>query len=288
MKVKKRWIVIFLLPALLLFLFVYLASIANVFGTSFTGWRIGQDIKFIGFGNYTSLFVSDKFHQALLNNVIWIILQSTIHVAIGLTFALVTVQKKWYHRASQTIFMLPNILSSAALGMLFYNVFNPSYGPVNKIIQLFGNHNFNVNWYANSGTAFFAVTITWLPFAAVIAILATAEIAAISDDIFEAAIIDGASESQINWRIRLPLLKNAIGTGTILAATSMLQKMDILIMTSNGGPGNQTMNLPLLIYLTAMQDYNFGLANAYGVILILIGLASIGIINKIYRMNEPV
>lgn len=288
MVIKKRWIVIFLLPGILLFLFVYLASIANVFGTSFTYWRIGQSISFNGVGNYAALFASDKFHKALANNIVWILLQSTIHVVIGILFALITSRKKWYSRPCQIIFMLPNILSSAALGMLFYNVFNPMYGPVNKIVKLFGYPNFNVNWYANNGTAFFAVTLTWLPFAAVIAILAAAELAAISDDIFEAAVIDGASESQINWRIRLPLLKNAIGTGTILAATSMLQKMDILIMTSNGGPGNQTMNLPLLIYLTAMQDNNFGLANACGVILILIGLASIGIINRIYRMNEPV
>ncbi|AEF81350.1 carbohydrate ABC transporter permease [Leadbettera azotonutricia] len=288
MTIKKRWIVIFLFPGILLFSFVYLASIVNVFGTSFTTWRITQAISFNGVGNYFTLFVSDKFQKALGNSLIWIILQSTVHVAIGIVFALITSRKKWYSTFSKTVFMLPNILSSAALGMLFYNVFNPMYGPVNKIIQFFGNKNFNVNWYANADTAFFAVTMTWLPFAAIIAILAAAELAAISDDIFEAAVIDGASEFQINWRIKLPLLKNAIGTGTILAATSMLQKMDILIMTSNGGPGNQTMNLPLLIYLTAMQDNNFGLANACGVILILIGLASIGIINKIYRMNETV
>jgi raffinose/stachyose/melibiose transport system permease protein len=83
-------------------------------------------------------------------------------------------------------------------------------------------------------------------------------------------------------------MRNAIGTGTILAATSMLQKMDILIMTSNGGPGNQTMNLPLLIYHTMMNDNNYGLANACGVVLIGIGLISIGLINKIYRMNQTV
>lgn len=285
---KKRWIVIFLFPGAVLFLFVYLVSIVNVFGTSFTGWRIGQSIRFNGLGNYISLFGSAKFGKALSINLIWILLQSTIHVAIGIVFALVTVRKRWYSKVSQTIFMLPNILSSAALGMLFYNIFNPMYGPVNKIIQLFGNKDFNINWFANSRTAFFAVTMTWLPFAAVIAILAAAELAAISEDIFEAAIIDGAGEFQMNWYIKLPLLKNAIGTGTILAATSMLQKMDILIMTSNGGPGNETMNLPLLIYLTAMQDNNFGLANACGVILILIGLASIGIINRIYQMNEAI
>jgi raffinose/stachyose/melibiose transport system permease protein len=227
-----------------------------------------------------------RFRQALWNNIIWILLQSTIHVAIGVLFALIVSKDRWYNKVCSTIFMLPNILSSAALGMLFYSVFNPMYGPINKIIQFFGNKNFNVNWYANNQTAFFAVTMTWLPFAAVIAILAAAEMAAIPKDIFEAAIIDGAGEFQICWRIKLPLIKNAIGTGTILAATSMLQKMDILIMTSNGGPENATMNLPLLIYFTAMKDNNFGLANAGGVILILIGFASIAIINKIYRMNE--
>jgi raffinose/stachyose/melibiose transport system permease protein len=287
-KVKKRWIVIFLFPGTLLFLFVYLASIINVVGTSFANWRIGGSISFNGVGNYITLFTSAVFHKALVNNLIWILLQSTVHVAIGILFALVTARKKLYSDFCKTVFMLPNILSSAALGMLFYNVFNPSYGPVNKIIQLFGNKNFNVNWYAASGAAFFAVTVTWLPFAAMIAILAAAELAAISDDIFEAAVIDGATELQINLMIKLPLLKNAIGTGTILAATSMLQKMDILIMTSNGGPGIETMNLPLLIYNTALRDNNFGLANAAGVLLILIGLASIGIINRIYRMSEGV
>jgi raffinose/stachyose/melibiose transport system permease protein len=288
MKVKKRWIVIFLFPGTLLFLFVYLASIINVVGTSFTNWRIAGSISFNGVGNYIALFTSAIFHKALVNNLVWILLQSTIHVAIGILFALVTARKKFYSDFCKTVFMLPNILSSAALGMLFYNVFNPSYGPVNKIIQLLGNRNFNVNWYAASNTAFFAVTVTWLPFAAMIAILAAAELAAISDDIFEAAVIDGATELQINFMIKLPLLKNAIGTGTILAATSMLQKMDILIMTSNGGPGIETMNLPLLIYNTALRDNNFGLANAAGVLLILIGLASIGIINRIYRMGEGV
>jgi raffinose/stachyose/melibiose transport system permease protein len=288
MKAKKRFIVLFLAPGVLLFLLVYFVSIVNVFGTSFTNWRIGQNIQFAGLINYISMFGSQRFHKALQNNLIWIILQSTVHVAIGVVFALIMAQKKWYTKVSRTVFMLPNIISTAALGMLFFNIFNPMYGLVNKIIQLFGNKTFNINWYASPQTAFFAVTITWLPFAAIISILVTAELAAIPEEIFEAATIDGVTEFQMNWLIKLPMIKNAVGTGTILAATSMLQKMDILIMTSNGGPGNTTMNLPLLIYLTAMQDNNFGLANTYGVVLILIGLVSIGLINKIYRMNDPV
>jgi raffinose/stachyose/melibiose transport system permease protein len=280
-KVKRRWIVLFLLPALALFLFVYLASIVNVVGTSFADWRIGQALRFSGLRNYGALFQSPVFLKALGNNIIWIVIQATVHVAIGVLFALIISWKKnkWYAKLSQTFFMLPNMLSSAALGMLFYNLFNPMYGPINRIIKALGNPNFNVNWFANAGTAFFAVTMTWVPFAAIIAVLAAAELAAISEDVFEAALIDGANELQTNWYIKLPLLKNAIGTGTILAATSMLQKLDILIMTSNGGPGTTTMNLPLLIYNTAMRDNNFGMANACAVLLIIIGLISIGAIN---------
>ncbi|GHV93076.1 sugar ABC transporter permease [Spirochaetia bacterium] len=285
MTVKKHWIILFLLPGLLLFLFVYFVSIVNILGSSFTSWRVGQAAVFNGGANYVELFQSDRFAKALGNNVIWILIQSTVHVAIGVLFALVVSQGKWYSSFSKTVFMLPNMLSSAAIGMLFFNIFNPSYGPVNKIIKLLGNKDFNINWYASSDYAFFAVSLTWVPFAAMIMILCCAELAAIPADIFEAATIDGASELQTVLKIKLPLLKNAVGTGTILAATSMLQKMDILIMTSNGGPGNQTMNLPLLIYNTMMSENNFGLANTYGVVLILIGLLSIGLINKIYRMG---
>ncbi|MDR1470410.1 MAG: sugar ABC transporter permease [Spirochaetaceae bacterium] len=290
MKVKRRWLLLFLLPGLALFLFVYFASIVNVVGTSFTDWRIGQDMQFSGLRNYGSLFQSPVFLKSLGNNIIWILLQSTVHVAIGVLFCLIISWKKdtWYAKASQTLFMLPNMLSSAALGMLFYNIFNPMYGPVNRIIKALGGSNFNINWFANANTAFFAVTITWIPFAAIIAILGAAELSAIPSDIFEAAYIDGATELQTTLYIKLPLLKNAIGTGTILAATSMLQKLDILVMTSNGGPGIATMNLPLFIYNTAMRDNNFGLANACAVLLIIIGLISIGAINKIYRMNDAV
>ena len=286
MKIKKKWIVLFLLPSLLLFGFVYMASIAIVISTSFTNWRIGGDIDFTGLANYISLFKSDVFAQALKNNLVWIFLQSTIHVAIGVSFALAVSGKKWYNRFCQTSYMLPNIISNAALGMLFYNVFNPMYGPINKIIQSLGFENFNINWFADARTAFFAVTLTWLPFAAMVGILCLAELAAISNDIFEAAIIDGASPFQLTRYIKLPMLKNAIGTGAVLAASSMLQKMDILLMTTSGGPGNKTMNLPMLIYETALRDNNFGLANAQGVVLILVGLLSIAVVNRIFKMNE--
>lgn len=288
MKTKKKWIVLFLLPGLLWFAFVYLFSTVQVIITSFCEWRVGGEISFAGIDNFVQIFSDEGFRTALGNTLIWILLQSTIHVIFGVVFALIVSRGKRYSGFFRTVYMLPNIISSAALGMLFYNIFNPMYGPVNKIIQALGIKDFNVNWFADTKLSFFAVTLTWLPFAAIVSILVIAELAAIPESIPEAAIVDGASEFQLTWYVKLPMVRNAIGTGTILGATSMLQKLDILAMTSNGGPGNSTMNLPLMIYKTAFNNNNFGRANAQGVVLILVGLISIGLINKIYRMNDPV
>ena len=231
MRIKKRWIILFLLPCVLLFCFVYLWSIGEILVTSFCEWRIGGSISFVGIENYKQVFGSEEFQSALKNNIIWVLLQSTVHVLTGVIFALVVTRGKRYSKFFQTIYMLPNIISSAAVAMVFYNIFNPMYGPVNKIMQALGFKNFNVNWFADPKYAFPAVTLTWLPFAAMVSILVIAELKAIPSSILDAALVDGASEFQTIWHVKLPLVKSAIGTGTILAAASMLQKLDILLPT---------------------------------------------------------
>ena len=115
---KKRWIVIFLAPGLLLFVFVFLISIVQLGITSFTDWTIGTSPTFAGLKNYIYLFTEDEdFRKVIVNTIIWIVLQSTIHVCIGTTLALILRRKKWYTNLMRGVFMIPNIISSAALGM---------------------------------------------------------------------------------------------------------------------------------------------------------------------------
>ena len=106
------------------------------------------------------------------------------------------------------------------------------------------------------------------------------------DAMIEAAKVDGATEFQIDLKIVLPMMKNIIGTSTVLASTSMMQKLDIIMMTTNGGPGGRTMNMPMYLYQTALTDNNYGLANAQGVVLIVLGLCVVGLIRNIYRMDK--
>lgn len=286
MKIKKKFLVIFLLPATAVFFFVYAIPLIMLVLTSFSEWKVGTSPVFNGVANYMQLFFKDQqFLSSLTNTFVWILLQSTVHVAIGVLVALILCRRKFYWKFVRTVYMLPNIISSAAVGMMFVMLLNPSFGAVNGILSKMGFENLP-NWFMDPRTAFGTVTITWLPFAATVTILVMAEMTSIDEGIFEAARIDGATEFQLNWYIILPLMKNIIGTTTILAATSMLQKLDIIMMTTKGGPGDRTLNLPVYVYQTAFTANNFGLANSLGVIMIIVGLLVVKIINKIYSMEK--
>lgn len=283
---SRKWIVIFLAPGVLLFAFIFFLSIAVLFVTSFTNWSIGSAVSFAGLENYLYLFQRDKsFVASIRNTLIWIALQSTVHVMIGTVLALLLSKQKWYTNVVRAIYIIPNIISSAALGMLFLCIMNPQFGMVNRVITMLTGREAVHNWFMNPATAFFSVTMTWLPYAAIVTILVMAEMASIPADVLEAARVDGASEFQIDLHVKLPMMRNIIGTATVLSATSMLQKLDIIMMTTNGGPGVRTMNMPIYLYKTALTDNNYGLANAQGVILIGIGMVVVVCIRKLYRMD---
>jgi len=286
LKKNKIWTVIFILPAIALFVTVFFVSLAVLFGTSFTNWKIGSGIQFIGFKNYIHMLSDDSdFRAGLMNTIIWIVLQSTVHVAIGITFALILARKEFYWKIARTAYMIPNIISNAALGMLYVSILNPEFGAVNKLINMIGFKDFSKNWFMDYSTSFFSVTMTWLPYAAVVTILILAELAAIPESVLESAQIDGAGEFKTNIYIVLPMLRNIIGTCVILSATSMLQQLDRILMTTGGGPGTETLNLPLYIYRTALIDNNFGYANTIGVFLVVLGIALVLVISSIFKIG---
>ena len=287
MKQKNRLnYVVFIAPTMVLFLLVFAVPVVVLVGSSFCNWRTGDPVTFNGIGNYIELIFHDNsFRQGFLNNVVWILLQGTIHVAIGVLFALILARRPFYWKFARTAYMIPSIISSAAMGMLFLCIFNPEFGMINSIVRMF-LPDYDHNWFMSYDTAFLTVTLTWMPNAAITTLLVLTEIISIDRSIIEAATVDGASSFQLNTRIILPLLKNIIGTSVILEASNMLKKLDIIMLTTRGGPGDTTMNLPMYVYRTAMTENNFGMANAAGVTLILLGCVTVMIINRIFSVGR--
>lgn len=287
MKVKRWKLAAFLLPCLLLFALIYLIPLGMVFGSSFFEWKAGGVFNFVGLDNYINAFTNDpRMITALKNTVIWVLMQSTIHVGIGTVIAFMLARKMRGWKIMRTIYMFPNVVSAAALGVIFLNVFNPKYGLINSFITKITGNDFVKNWFFDQNSAFITVTWSWLLYTGMIIIIVLAALLAIPEDVLEAARIDGATEMQLNLQVKLPLIRTTLGTCVIVAATSMLREFELIYLTTQGGPGDLTINLPLYLYKTSMTDNNYGYANMMGVVLIVAGVITVYSINKLFRMNE--
>lgn len=177
MKVQKWKLAAFLLPCLLLFALIYLIPLIMVVVSSFFEWKAGGVFNFIGIQNYINAFTNDdRMLIALRNTGIWVLLQSTVHVGLGTIIAFMLARKMRGWKVLRTIYMIPNVVSAAALGVIFLNVFNPKYGLVNSIISQITGTSFQKNWFFEDNSAFMTVTWSWLLYTGMIIIVVLAGI----------------------------------------------------------------------------------------------------------------
>lgn len=288
-KLERRnlpWIYLFLLPTLLMFVLFYMWPIVQVVYVSFAKWNGVGAPEFVGFGNYARLFSMDAFWISIKNTLLWSLIAATLHVAFGALVAFIFFMMPPGWKAVRTAFMVPMVISGAAWAMIYRFIFNNEFGILNNIIRMI-SPSFDVNWFYESPAAFWAITFTWLFYSVTIAMVVLADLMAIPADVGEAANIDGATGSQILFKINLPLCRFSLGTSVIMAVTSRISMYEAIALTSRGGPGDDTMALAIIL-VRNITDSNFGLANATAVIMFFMGIGAMLLINKLFRMNESV
>ena len=266
-KNKKIWIFLFTIPCMILFALVYAAPIITVFYTSLCDYTAFNSPAFQGIKNFITIFSDSDFICSIRNTLLWVVLQSTIHVGVGLAMALVLRRKPKGWKFARTAYMIPNIIPTAATGVMFTLLLNPMFGIVKPIMDFLGiDYAMVPNLFGNSRYAFWTVTATWILYSGFNTIIFLAEMGAVSKEIYEAAAIDGATPWQADRYITLPLMRNVCGTCVTLASVAMVSQFDIIYMTTKGGPGTSTLNLPIYLYKAATLENNYGKANAVGVV----------------------
>ena len=281
-----KWIYLFLLPTLVIFLLFYLVPILQVFMTSFTSWDGFNPPSFNGITNYLNLFSRSSFHLALRNLLLWSLIAATVHVGFGVLVAFIFYQKPRGWKLTRTVFMIPNVISAAAWAMIYRFFFNNNFGILNQLIR-FVDPDFSVNWLYSSPWAFIAVTLTWVFYAVIVALVVHGDLMSIPEEINEAAIIDGATPWQLIRHIQLPLCRSSIGTSIILSISSRITMYEQISLTTAGGPGDDTISLSMML-VSSVMDYRYGLANTIGVVMFVIGIITLLVVNRVMRMNESV
>ena len=277
--------VLFLLPAIFLFSAFFIYPVGYVFFTSFLKWDGITQPQFAGLTNYKLILTDSVFLTSIRNNIVWALAGGFIQVPLAVLAALLLARKPRGWKIFRTIYFFPNIISGVALAMMWAAIFNSEYGVLNGLLEMVGLGHLQKNWLGELQTAFPALVTYWLFYIGYYMIIILAEISSIPDAYYEAASIDGASTFKQDLFITLPLCKSSIATCMTLAMVYGLRQFEQVYMLTNGGPANKTSVMVLYLY-KQIQNYRYGMANASGVMLIIIGAIVIITIKKLFNTEK--
>jgi len=288
MKVSKKerlGIVIFLLPALILFAVFFIYPIMNVVYMSFFNWNGISDATFAGFKNYIRIFSDKVFLRSIKNNIVWALAASCIQVPMALLMALILSRKPKGWKLFRTIYFLPQVISGIALAMLWSAMYNSEFGMLNGLLKLVGLGNYTRNWLGDPKTALICVLVYGLFYIGYYMVIMMAGITDIDETYYEASRVDGANAIQTAIYITVPLIRYSIVTCVTLAAVFGLRTFEQVYLLTNGGPANRTSLVVLYLY-NQMKNNNYGGANASSAVLIVVGACVIVSIRKLFTKNE--
>ncbi len=266
----------FVAPAVVLFVIFSLIPFMKVFQLSVYEWDgIASHMKFVGLANFKTALFKDPSWWISMKNAGWVtVLALTVQNFLALVLALIVDREIKGKNIYRVIFYLPPVLSGIVVGLVWNWIYDGSHGLLNHLLDIFGMSRYARAWLADPDTALVSVAVIhmWKGFGWGFVIL-LAGLQAIPRDLNEAARVDGAGEWTIFRRITVPLMLPVFFLVSILTVLGTMQIFDIIVSTTNGGPGYHT-EVPITRILAAMVGSSrFGYACALGILFGLILLA---------------
>jgi len=286
---NKFYILIFLLPALILFCGVLIAPIGASAYFSFFDWDGIGEKTFIGFSNYKELFTSGSinFVKALGNSLLLAALSVFLQLPLALGLALTLGKKIRGERVFLSVYFMPVLISTVVIGQLWIKIYNPDYGILNVLLRTIGLESWTRSWLGNKSTALGAVFVPTLwQYVGYHMLLLYAGVKSVPTELREAAWLDGASDGQVNRYIVLPYIKPIIRISVIFAVTGSLKSFDLIYVLTNGGPLHATEVPSTLMIRMLFLRHRYGMGSTIAVLLILLCFGFALLINAIFREED--
>lgn len=267
--------IIILMGFLFLFFYGVYQSLTNLqFGAPTT--------HFVGFKNYIFLSKSAAFWNNLRVTGIYAFSSVVLEALLGLAIAKLFASGVLLARVLRPMVLLPLVLPPMSVALMWTTMMNPQAGILNYLLSLIGVGPFS--WISTETTSLASVVLidvwTFTPF---FTLIIFAGLQGITDDIREAARINGARAWNIFYRIELPLVAPYILVAALFRLIESLTQFDIIFGTTQGGPGDSTATLSVQAYITAFQNMSFGRGAALMVVNWFVVLASAMLMAKLWR-----
>ncbi len=261
---------------MLLFVSILIAPIVMSVYRSMFDWNGFSEGTFIGFDNYVELFTngSIKFMTSLKNALLLAFFSVFVQLPFSLLLALLLGRGIKRERTFLSIFFMPVLISTVVIGQLWLKIYNPDYGLLNRFLDLVGRGVWKHVWVGEVGTALGSIIVpTIWQYIGYHMLLMYAGVKGVSQDLREAAMLDGATQSQVDRYVVIPIIKPIIRVSVIFAVTGSLKSYDLVRILTDGGPF-QTTEVPSTILENMLFLRNrYGMGSTIAVMLIILCFA---------------
>ena len=277
-----KYFVIFILPALIIYLLFSITPFLYTIYYSFTDYTDMNPINlhFVGLKNYIKVLQTPVMLAAIKNSVIYAILLTGFQTLLGLPLAFVLNQKLKSRNLLRAVFFFPAVFSSLIIGYLWNFIMSSSdFGLINNILHQLGLGTLN---FFTSKNALYSVILTqiwqWTGWAMVIFL---ANLQSISPDLYEAAEIDGANGLKKFMYVTLPLMCPSVKIVIVTGLIGGMKVFDIIYSMTSGGPGDATQTVMTVMMKKGISEGFFSTGSAFGVCFFVIVLAISAIVTKL-------
>jgi len=236
---------------------------------SFTDWRLIGDPRWVGLENFRVLFFEDpRFWKALYNTAYYTLFSVPLGLIVALLLALLLNQRLRGIRFFRTAYYVPVVTSGVATSLLWLWIFNPKLGLLNYFLGLMGIE--GPSWLVSdiwAKPAFILMSL-WGVGGSMVIFLAALQ--SIPQQLFEAAMIDGANRWQIFWHITIPIISPTTFFVLVMGIIGSFQIFTSAFVMTKGGPADSTLFYVLYLYENAFQYFRMGYASALAWVLFIV------------------
>lgn len=284
----RRLAIMMLFPSmgllLAIFLFPFFVAIYDSF---FSIHTLTRARAYVGLDNYARLFTDPVIRDAFWRSLVWTGVGIVGQSLLGLLLSLLLNQQLTGRGILRTLVLFPYVVPAIVAALVWRYLLEPTMGLFNYILRSSGLIATPIAWLAAPDTALWAVIIVgiwkYMPF---MVILFLARLQTVSQELYEAASIDGGSTWDTFWHITLPWLMPVITVAVLLRTIWAFNEFDIVYLLASGGPLNATTTMPVVIRQIAFASLNMGLASAVATAMAALLLATSALSFWIYGKVE--
>jgi raffinose/stachyose/melibiose transport system permease protein len=274
-------------PAIVAYGYVVIVPLLQSVNFSFYKWNGVTAATWVGIDNYISFFTDPALVETLGHVVVLIAFFSFVPIVFGLISAALLGRGRVKGQALyRWLLFLPQVLTSVVVAVIWKRIYGPD-GPLNAALRAVGLGDLARNWLGDFDWALPALGIigTWTALGFCM-VLFVAGVAAIPDDLYEQARMDGAGPVAEFFAVTLPGLRGQLAIALTLTITGALRAFDLVWITTQGGPGTSTTTPALLLYRKAFLNPDVGMAAAIGIVLAIFCLGIAIIVNRLSEEKD--